>query len=322
MHIAAPDTSTLFTPELDFETFANHLWAYQHRTNPVIRKYTDLLGDTTRQFIPIRFFKDFEMRCGEDWTPEATFRSSGTTGQVPSKHLVRHLTLYNQSHLNGFHHFYPKQPYTILALLPNYLERGDSSLVHMVRTWMEQFGLPGSGFYLHNFQALHHSLTEATYRKEPILLIGVSFALLDFVENHPIHLPPDTIVMETGGMKGRREEMGRKELHRHLQEGFGLQHIHSEYGMTELLSQAYSQANGRFHCPPWMKVIITDPANPTHILPKGESGRINIIDLANIHSCAFIATDDHGIQHPDNSFEVLGRLEGAELRGCNLMYLS
>jgi hypothetical protein len=316
-----PDTTALFTPSLDFPSFASHLWEYQRHTNPVIRQYCDLLNDTSRQFIPIRFFKDFDMRCGEDWTPEAIFRSSGTTGQVPSRHLVRDLSLYHESLLQGFHHCYPPRPYAIFALLPSYLERGDSSLVHMVRKWIGQFGLPGSGFFLDNFQAMHQGLTQAMERNEPILLIGVSFALLDFVETHSIQLPASAIVMETGGMKGRREELARKELHHRLQQGFGQEHIHSEYGMTELLSQAYARQDGRFHCPPWMQVTITDPANPTHILPHGEPGRINIIDLANVHSCAFIATDDYGLQHPDLSFEIIGRLEGSELRGCNLMYV-
>lgn len=308
-------------PELDFEALADRVWAYQVGSNATIGRYCALLGDFSRQWIPIRFFKDFDLRCGEDWEAEAVFRSSGTTGQLQSRHVVRDLGLYEQSLMSGFRHFYGEGEFAVLALLPSYLERGDSSLVHMVRVWMERFGTAGSGFYLHNFDALRQALGEAMERRERILLIGVSFALLDFVEGGGIALPPDAIVMETGGMKGRREEVSREALHSALRVGFGLPHIHSEYGMTELLSQAYSQGEGRFRCPRWMRVQIADPLNPMLLLPAGEPGRILITDLANVHSCAFIATDDSGILHEDGSFEVLGRLEGAELRGCNLLYV-
>lgn len=320
MAVPPPDAH-LIDPNLDFEAMAARVWDYQAASNPIIRRYCDLMGDQSQQWIPIRFFKDFDLRCGADWEPEAVFRSSGTTGQVQSRHLVRDLGLYERSLMAGFRHFYGEGEFAILALLPSYLERGDSSLVHMVRTWMERFGTPGSGFYLHNFGALRQALGEAMDRRERILLIGVSFALLDFVEGGAMTLPADAIVMETGGMKGRREEVTREELHAALREGFGLQHIHSEYGMTELLSQAYSMGEGRFRCPPWMRVLIADPLDPTLILPAGEPGRILITDLANVHSCSFIATDDSGILYEDGSFEVLGRLEGAELRGCNLLYV-
>lgn len=319
--MVAHDTSLLFSPHLDFEAQALLTWEYQLRENDVLRRYCDLLQDTSPQFLPIRCFKEFALRSGSAWEPEAVFESSGTTGQQPSRHLVRDLGLYRESLMAGFQHFYGQGPMVVLALLPSYLEREHSSLVYMVREWMKVFGLPGSGFYLQDVDALRQALAEAAGRRERILLIGVSFALLDFAASHPIALPPDAIVMETGGMKGRGEELSRMELHRRLRTAFHLQAIHSEYGMTELLSQAYSLGDGRFRCPPWMRVTIADPYHPAACLPTGEPGRIHVTDLANVHSCAFIATDDCGVLHADGSFEVLGRLEDAELRGCNLLYL-
>ena len=322
MSEVCPDGNAIFAPELDFDALSQLIWEYQLRENPVIRRYCELLGESEMQFVPIRFFKDFELRSGGEWEPQAIFRSSGTTGEATSRHFVRDLALYDRAALAGFRQFYGEGEWAIFALLPNYLERGDSSLVHMVKEWITAFGLPGSGFYLYNFEALRQGLAEAAESGERILLIGVSFALLDFAESHGFALPPDTVVMETGGMKGRGKEMTRSELHRLLADAFSLEKIHSEYGMTELLSQAYSTGNQRFQCPPWMRIGITDPYNPAKKLPFNEVGRINVIDLANLHSCAFIATDDCGLVHPDGSFEVLGRLENAELRGCNLMYLA
>ncbi|HEX2898553.1 MAG TPA: acyl transferase [Bacteroidia bacterium] len=320
--IALPDTQALFAPELDFDSFADRLWAYQLQENEVVARYCALLEDRSMQFLPIRFFKDFDMRSGADWTAQAVFKSSGTTGQTQSRHLVRDLSLYETSVMEAFRQYYGEGEYAIFALLPNYLERGESSLVYMVQHWILRFGLPGSGFYLYDFDALRQGLADAVKRGQRILLIGVSFALLDFAESHALALPSGSIVMETGGMKGRGKELSRSELHDRLRNAFSLSEIHSEYGMTELLSQAYSTGNQRFFCPPWMRVVITDPYNPTRKLPFGEAGRINVIDLANVHSCAFIATDDCGVKHADGSFEVLGRLENAELRGCNLLYLT
>lgn len=320
MNLLLPTAQEICNTALDFEVIADRIWQYQRVANPVIARYCAALGDVQQQFIPIRFFKDFDMRCGDDWSPQAVYRSSGTTGQEPSRHLVKDLALYEASLLQGFRHAYGAGEYTIFALLPSYLERSDSSLVHMVKTWIMEFGQPGSGFYLDNFAALQQGLVEAGERGERILLIGVSFALLDFAAQYALQLPPDTIVMETGGMKGRREELTRGALHAVLRTAFGLHNIHSEYGMTELLSQGYSMGDERFHCPPWMRVVITDSYIPNRIVPAGQVGRLNVIDLANLHSCAFIATDDLGRLHPDGSFEVLGRMDNAELRGCNLMY--
>ncbi|MFM2376416.1 MAG: hypothetical protein RLZZ165_1513 [Bacteroidota bacterium] len=319
-----PDIARLFAPRFgseEFGAFSDELWQYQLQENPVIRRYCTLLGDDRMQFLPIRFFKDFEMRCGADWNPETVFQSSGTTGQERSRHLVRDLRLYESVLMHGFRHFYGEEGWTVFALLPNYLDQGHSSLVYMVRAWILDFGLPGSGFYLQNFDALRQGLAAATAARERILLIGVSFALLDFAATHSVRLPADAIVMETGGMKGRREELTRAELHGRLRAAFGVDRIHSEYGMTELMSQAFSIGEERFRCPPWMRVVITDPYRPMKQLDHGRPGRLNLIDLANVHSCAFISTDDMGIRYEDGSFEMLGRLEHAESRGCNLMYL-
>lgn len=270
--------------------------------------------------MPIEFFKSHAVKTSENWQPATTFESSGTTGQLVSKHQVKDLSVYRASLLAGFEHFYPSKKRAIFALLPNYLERGSSSLVYMVKEWIDEFGLQGSGFYLYEHAQLKQALESAVAKGEPILLIGVAFALWDFAEQNPLQLPPDSIVIETGGMKGRKEEITRAELHEILQKGLSVAEIHSEYGMTELLSQAYARKPGRFECPPWMKIVITDVYRHGVEMPVGRAGRINIIDLANIHSCAFLQTQDQGIMHPDGSFEVLGRLDHAEMRGCNLMY--
>lgn len=301
-----------------FDALKDLLWEYQRNNNKPIQKYTDLLPSQTQTFIPIEFFKHFALKTGEGWQAEAIFESSGTTGQQPSRHLTKDLDLYKKSTEEAFFRFFPKQSYKILALLPSYLERGNSSLVYMVQHWIESFGLPGSGFYLDDFQSLRAAMDDA---KEPIILIGVSFALLDFAEAYPGAFPEGSIVIETGGMKGRREELVRAELHARLCQAFSLPYVSSEYGMTELMSQAYAVKDGRFFSPPWLKIVITDVHLPEFIQPIGISGRINFIDLANIHSCAFIASDDIGRMHEDGSFEVLGRLDHAEMRGCSLMYM-
>lgn len=302
-----------------FEEMAEELWNYQVRENIVIREFCERLGTRSRQSIPIEFFKEFAMKTG-NWEEETIFESSGTTGQIPSKHYVKDTALYNANVLEGFYHFFPKGDYRILALLPSYLERGSSSLVHMVNVWMDTFGLPGSGFYLYNFAELKKALYEAVDAGEKIILIGVAYALLDLVEEGQINLSDGTIVMETGGMKGRKKEMIREELHRELKQGLGVDHIYSEYGMTELMSQAYTDQSGRFRTPPTMEVFVSDIHLNRLEQKPGVSGRLHIIDLANVHSCAFIATDDIGRKHADGSFEVLGRLDTAEIRGCSLLY--
>ncbi|MDX1907498.1 MAG: acyl transferase [Bacteroidia bacterium] len=297
----------------------NLAWAYQYAYNPVIRTYADRIGVQGPVSVPISFFKHMALKTG-DWEAETWFESSGTTGQSPSRHLVRTPETYIQQSLKGFFQFFPRQSYRILALLPSYLERGQSSLVYMVRGWMDQIGLPGSGFYLYNHQALAQAISEAGDAGEPILLIGVSYALLDFAEAMPMHLPPGTIVMETGGMKGRREELIRDKLHARLCDGLGISTVASEYGMTELLSQAYATAQGRFYPTTSLRAWVSDIHLDRLEVPHGVTGRLHLVDLANIHTCAFIATDDLARMYPDGSFEVLGRLDQAEARGCSLMY--
>ena len=314
-----PHTDRLLAPGFEFEALAEEVWQFQRQHNPVVARFTRLLGSEEQVFLPIRFFRDFEVRVAGEWEPECVFESSGTTGQIRSRHLVRDKGLYERSLVKAFRHFYGEGEWAIFALLPSYLERKGSSLVYMVRHWMADFGLPGSGFFLDDHAALAEGLEAAAGRGERILVIGVTFGLLDFAEAYKVELPADAVVMETGGMKGRRKEMVREEVHGVLKEAFGVKGVDSEYGMTELLSQAYAKHGGRFNCPPWMRVVVTDPYVPGRALPPDRTGRINVIDLANVYSCSLIQTDDLGRLHEDGSFEVLGRLDHAELRGCNLM---
>lgn len=309
----------LFSTHSDYNALAQVAWQHQYSQNAVCQRFADALQTQEAPFLPIECFKHFDLKAGE-WQEEAIFESSGTTGQQPSRHFVRDLALYKRIAIEGFFRFFPKKEYKILALLPSYLERGNSSLVQMVRFWIESFGLPNSGFYLHNFEELAKAIYET--EGEPILLIGVAYALLDFAEYFDGNMPPHTLVMETGGMKGRKAELTREELHTELQQGLGVSHIYSEYGMTELMSQAYFLQDKRFHAPPWLKIVISDIHLPTQTVPIGTTGRINVIDLGNIHTCSFISTDDLGKMHPDGSFEVLGRIDYAEMRGCNLMYIN
>ncbi len=250
---------------------------------------------------------------------ETTFTSSGTTGMINSKHLVTDISWYEESFRRAFEIFYGDiKDYCILALLPSYLEREGSSLIYMAEDLVKRSANPDSGFFLYNHDELFQQIKKQQQIKRPTLLIGVTFALLDFVEQYPINFP-ELIVMETGGMKGRRKEMIREELHETLCKGFGVDAIHSEYGMTELLSQAYSKGNGIFNCPPWMKVITRDTNDPVSTLDTDKTGGINVIDLANINSCSFIATQDLGRVYKDGSFEVLGRFDNSDIRGCNLL---
>ena len=315
------DLQNVFTGNFDFDDVAERIWQYQLAHNPVMQAFCNELGTTEQTFIPIQFFKEFEMRSGKGWEAEAVFKSSGTSGQQSSKHFVKDLKVYDEALMRGFQQLYGAEERAVFALLPNYLERGDSSLVYMVKRWIEEFGLPGSGFYLYNFDALNAALAEAMGNREQILLIGVSYALLDFVASHGIHLPSDAIVMETGGMKGRGAELTREQLHQALAKGFGLKEIHSEYGMTELLSQGYMNGKSGFQFPKWAKVVLTDVYNPLRKVEGASTGRINIIDLANVHSCSFIATDDLGRIDKEGRLEILGRLDHSELRGCNLLYV-
>jgi len=311
----------------DFETTALRVFNYQYTHNIHYQRFCKLLGvaKTSVQaledipFFPIEFFKKEKIICKQ--TPiDAVFSSSGTTGSITSKHYVSDIGVYENSFKKGFRHFYGDvKDYVILALLPSYLEREGSSLIYMVEHLIKDSEQPESGFYLNNTDSLVSSLQQLAIQGRKVLLIGVSFALLDLVEKYTLQLPKDTIVMETGGMKGRRKEIIRQELHQILQSKFGLPQIHSEYGMTELLSQGYSKGQGVFHCPPWMKVCIRDTEDPLTILPTNKTGGINIIDLANVNSCSFIATQDLGRVYDDGSFEVLGRFDHSDIRGCNLM---
>lgn len=311
---------------VDFKTCALQVFKRQFENNVVYRSFCDLLyvhpSDVKEveeiPFLPIQFFKSREILSSNE-TVEETFTSSGTTGSIASKHLVTDMSWYEKSYLNGFEHFYGNiEDYTVLALLPNYLEREGSSLVYMVDDLIKKSKKSASGFYLNNFDELSSRLKELDQKGEKVLLVGVSFALLDLIEKEQFQLA-NTIIMETGGMKGRRKEMTRLELHQVLQKGFGVSKIHSEYGMTELLSQGYSKGKGVFNCPPWMKILTRDTEDALTILGNSKTGGLNIIDLANYNSCSFIATQDLGKVNKDNSFEVLGRFDHSDIRGCNLM---
>jgi hypothetical protein len=252
---------------------------------------------------------------------QETFTSSGTTGMITSKHSVTDVTLYEESYRNGFSEFYGNiEDYVVLALLPSYLEREGSSLIFMVKDLIELSNHPESGFYLHNHDELIAKLIALDEAGQNVILIGVTFALLDLIEKQQFQLK-HTIIMETGGMKGKRKEMIREELHEQLCTGFGVSAIHSEYGMTELLSQAYSLGKGVFECPSWMQILVRDTEDALTYIQDGKTGGINVIDLANLNSCSFIATQDLGKKNPNNSFEVLGRFDNSDIRGCNLMVL-
>jgi hypothetical protein len=269
-------------------------------------------------FLPIEFFKSHTVVSNTD-AVEVTFTSSGTTGMITSRHPVTDVSWYVESFRKAFKSFYGNiKDYTVLALLPAYLEREGSSLIYMAEDLIKQSNNPDSGFYLYNHEELYHQLKKQQQANKSTLLIGVTFALLDFVEQYQVDFP-ELIVMETGGMKGRRKEMIREELHDILTKGFGVDAIHSEYGMTELLSQAYSKGDGIFNCPPWMCIITRDTNDPVTLMLNGRAGGINIIDLANINSCSFLATQDLGRVYANGSFEVLGRFDNADIRGCNLL---
>ena len=269
-------------------------------------------------FLPIGFFKTHSVLSSQK-PIEITFSSSGTTGMVQSSHHVTDVSLYEQSYLQAFEQFYGKvSDYCFLALLPSYQQRSGSSLIYMVNDLIEKSTHPQSGYFLYNHDDLLHTLTDLKNKNQPTVLIGVTYALLDFIENFDLHFP-ELIVMETGGMKGKRKEMVREELHEQLTRGFGVPAIHSEYGMTELLSQAYSLGEGVFQCPGWMKILVRDTNDPLTLIAQGKTGGINVIDLANVNSCAFIATQDLGKINSDGNFEVLGRFDNADIRGCNLL---
>ena len=318
-----------------FEKIALKVFRFQYENNLVYQEFCDFLKvdkqsvKTLQQipFLPIQFFKNHNVVSNTSKIQE-TFISSGTTGVITSKHLVTNVSLYEQSYRNAFSEFYGNiEDYVVLALLPSYLERSGSSLIYMVKDLIELSHNENSGFYLNNYDELIYKLIELDNAGQNVILIGVTYALLDLIEKQKFQLK-NTIVMETGGMKGKRKEMIREELHEILCDGFGVQTIHSEYGMTELLSQAYSLGNGIFECPAWMQILIRDTEDALTYVNNGKTGGINVIDLANINSCSFIATQDLGKKQPNQaaywqagSFEVLGRFDNSDIRGCNLMVI-
>ena len=304
------------------------VFRFQYENNLVYQEFCDFLKVDKQSvksleqipFLPIQFFKSHDVVANTDDIQE-TFTSSGTTGMITSKHLVTDVSLYEQSYRNAFSEFYGNiEDYAVLALLPSYLERSGSSLIYMVKDLIELSNNENSGFYLHNYDELIAKLVELDNAGQNVILIGVTYALLDLVEKQNFQLK-NTIIMETGGMKGKRKEMIREELHEILCTSFRVQNIHSEYGMTELLSQAYSLGNGIFECPTWMQILIRDTDDAMTYVNNGKTGGINVIDLANINSCSFIATQDLGKKYPNNSFEVLGRFDNSDIRGCNLMVI-
>ncbi|MGD0754407.1 MAG: acyltransferase [Bacteroidales bacterium] len=311
----------------DFWETTLEVFNYQYHNNTIYHNFIKSLGKDSSKikipyeipFLPVEFFRNHKIVTG-DLPVEMIFESSGTTGVTQGKHFVNNLRLYEESFLRSFRLFYGEaEQFLIVALLPSYTEREGSSLVYMADNLIKRSQNPHSGFYKDDIERLILTIKRAKEEKQKVLLLGVSFALLDLAENYSPDLS-GVIVMETGGMKGRRKELTRSELHNILKEKLNLLSIHSEYGMTELLSQAYSKGEGIFYCPPWMKIIIRDPQDPlTTYNEPGITGGINIIDLANINSCSFIATDDLGKLHEDSGFEVLGRFDNSDIRGCNLM---
>jgi hypothetical protein len=320
----------LFTisSQKQFEKIALKIFRFQYENNLVYQEFCDFLNTDVQKvkslklipFLPIQFFKSHDVVSTTDAIKE-TFISSGTTTMITSKHLVTDISLYEQSYIKAFSEFYGNiEDYVVLALLPSYLERSGSSLIYMVSDLIKLSNNENSGFYLNNYDELIAKLIELDNSGQNIILIGVTYALLDLIEQRKFQLK-NTIIMETGGMKGKRKEMIREELHEKLCKGFGVESIHSEYGMTELLSQAYSLGNGIFECPPWMHILIRDTEDALTYVNMEKSGGVNVIDLANINSCSFIATQDLGKKYPNNTFEILGRFDNSDIRGCNLMVI-
>ena len=310
----------------EFEKITLKVFRFQYENNKIYQSFCNHLGkgpSIVKQisdipFLPIQFFKSDKIVSTND-EPKVVFTSSGTTGMITSKHFVTDVSLYENSYNKAFAQFYGNiEDYCVLALLPSYLERDGSSLIYMVEDLIKSSNHKDSGFYLNNLEELSNKIIELENEGQNIILIGVTYALLDLIEYRKFQLK-NTIIMETGGMKGKRKEIIREELHSLLCNGFGVSKIHSEYGMTELLSQAYSLGDGVFECPPWMQILIRDTEDALTYVADGKTGGINVIDLANINSCSFIATQDLGKKQPNHSFEVLGRFDNSDIRGCNLM---
>ncbi|MCH2232696.1 MAG: acyl transferase [Crocinitomicaceae bacterium] len=321
-----PNTEDIFRidSEESFLDFALAVFHYQYETNAVYGEFCRQVGKSPNNvkdvedipFLPISFFKSHEVYSGEKGS--LIFTSSGTTGQITSKHFVQEPSIYEESFLRAFEDVYGStKGKCILGLLPSYLEREGSSLVYMVDQLISKSENSKSGFYLKKYEAFCERVNEAIESGDEVIIFGVSYALLDLAEG----LKPDlsnAIVIETGGMKGQRKEISKKEMHSILKEGLNLRKVHSEYGMTELLSQAYSEGDELFHTPSWMKIMLRQVNDPFSYTTS-KTGGINVIDLANIDSCAFIATEDLG-RFEGDSFKVLGRSQAADIRGCNLMY--
>ncbi len=312
--------------DVTFNRVALEVFRYQYQYNRVYQSYVNYLNRDAAKiehysqipFLPIGFFKTHRVTSG-NFTPEAVFTSSGTNGMSYSSHFVANIDLYEKSFIKGFNRFFGEiSDYVILALLPSYLEREGSSLIYMAQKLIQLSGQVESGFYLNEYEQLSRLLLRLQSDNKKTVLLGVTYALLDLAEQFPMDFP-DLIVMETGGMKGKRKEMVREELHGILTSGFGVKKIYSEYGMTELLSQAYSKGNGLFATPPWMKVLIRDTNDPFSFFNENKTGGVNVIDLANLYSCSFIETKDLGKLHPDGQFEILGRFDNSDVRGCNLL---
>jgi hypothetical protein len=310
----------------EFETLAFKIFLLQYHTNQIYREYVDLLQIKPFEvheieaipFLPVGFFKDQQIISGK-FNYQTVFLSSATTGSIQSKHYVVDPDLYMISFTKTFRLFYGNPAdYCILALLPGYMERKGSSLIFMVNELMKQSGHSENGFFLYNFEELFQRILELKKAKQKYILIGVSYALLDFAMKFPINLS-DGIIIETGGMKGKRKELVKQELHEILKSSFEVKEVNAEYGMTELLSQAYSKGGGIYTAPPWMKVLIRDVYDPFLYIEKGHSGGINIIDLANLYSCSFIETSDLGKINQKGEFEILGRFDNSDIRGCNLL---
>jgi phenylacetate-coenzyme A ligase PaaK-like adenylate-forming protein len=311
----------------EFEKLALEVFQLQYNTNSVYKNYVNTLGIEPQKidsiqnipFLPVSFFKTHEIICGDKTRYEKIFYSSTTSSSTPSKHFVKDISIYTESFQKAFEQFYGDiKDCCVLALLPSYLEREGSSLVFMAEDMIKASGYSSSGFYMNNYEELVRALTRLEKQGQKVLLLGVTYALLKLAEKFPMPLT-NTIIMETGGMKGKRDELPKQEVHVLLQKAFGMKNIHSEYGMTELLSQAYSKGEGVFNAPPWMHIGIRDIYDPLKVAFQAGSGAINIIDLANINSCAFIATDDMGQLNKNDSFEISGRIDYSDVRGCNLM---
>jgi phenylacetate-coenzyme A ligase PaaK-like adenylate-forming protein len=311
----------------DFEETALEIFRIQAETNPVYKDFIVSLGIKREHikylsqipFLPIEFFRNHKVVTGNS-PAEAVFESSGTTGIRASRHYISDLSIYEESFLTGFRFFFGNPgEYFFAGLLPSYLERGNSSLIYMVERLVKASSDQSSGFFINEVEKLLAALQTVKNEKRKGILIGVSFALLDLAERYSPDLSGINVV-ETGGMKGRRKEITREELHSILKNKFNIQYVQSEYGMTELLSQAWSKGDGLFYCPPWMKTVIRDPGDPLSVITGfGTTGGINIIDLANLNSCSFLATGDLGKLYEDGGFKVLGRFDSSDIRGCNLL---